>query len=103
MNWHDVPKDDDCDRVSRTEDFGVDGETMNEFKSQGYGEFAPAFVEGAILAAGCFWGVEHLFLNLEGVLSTEIVEAGSFWLAEEYHQEYLKKNPGGYICHVLRE
>lgn len=33
---------------------------------------------------------------------TEIVPAGRFWPAEEYHQDYLKKNPGGYFCHVLQ-
>ena len=25
-----------------------------------------------------------------------------FWPAEEYHQDYLQKNPGGYTCHYLR-
>ncbi len=199
-----------------------------DLESEGFGQFVPAFVEAgvievtddddgveavkepgasgteeAILAAGCFWGVEHLFLDLEGVLSTEvgyigghtknpgyrevttgktghaesvrlvfdpsrvsyaevldyffrlhdpttrnrqhndigtqyrsaifylseaqresaekvkaevdrsgvfknpvvteIVEAGPFWSAEEYHQDYLEKNPGGYQCHVLRD
>ena len=34
---------------------------------------------------------------------TEIVEAGPFWSAEEYHQDYLEKNPGGFQCHVLRD
>ena len=34
---------------------------------------------------------------------TEIVDAGPFARAEEYHQNYLKKNPGGYTCHYLRE
>ncbi len=34
---------------------------------------------------------------------TEIVPAGPFTLAEEYHQDYLKKNPGGYTCHYLRD
>ncbi len=33
---------------------------------------------------------------------TEIVTATRFWPAEEYHQKYLVKNPGGYNCHVLR-
>lgn len=32
---------------------------------------------------------------------TEITPAGRFWSAEEYHQDYLVKNPGGYFCHVL--
>jgi methionine-S-sulfoxide reductase len=35
-------------------------------------------------------------------LVTEIVKAGPFWRAEEYHQDYLVKNPGGYTCHYLR-
>ena len=26
-----------------------------------------------------------------------------FWSAEEYHQDYLVKNPGGYTCHYLRD
>jgi methionine-S-sulfoxide reductase len=32
-------------------------------------------------------------------LATEIRPAGEFWPAEEYHQDYLTKHPGGY-CHV---
>jgi peptide methionine sulfoxide reductase msrA/msrB len=34
---------------------------------------------------------------------TEIVMAAEFWPAEEYHQDYLKKNSGGYTCHFLRD
>jgi methionine-S-sulfoxide reductase len=34
---------------------------------------------------------------------TEITPAGPWWRAEEYHQDYLLKNPGGYTCHYLRE
>ena len=34
---------------------------------------------------------------------TEIVPAGEFWSAEDYHQKYLVKNPGGYTCHYLRD
>ena len=30
---------------------------------------------------------------------TEIIPLKSFYDAEEYHQDYLKKNPGGY-CHI---
>lgn len=33
---------------------------------------------------------------------TEITAAGEFFPAEDYHQDYLQKNPGGYNCHVLR-
>jgi peptide-methionine (S)-S-oxide reductase len=31
-----------------------------------------------------------------GRISTEISPAGEFWMAEEYHQQYLHKNPDGY-------
>ena len=31
-----------------------------------------------------------------GGITTEIVEAGPFYFAEEYHQQYLAKNPAGY-------
>lgn len=31
-----------------------------------------------------------------GAITTEIAPAGPFYLAEEYHQQYLVKNPGGY-------
>ena len=34
---------------------------------------------------------------------TEIVDAGTFTRAEEYHQKYLEKNPGGYTCHFMRD
>ena len=33
----------------------------------------------------------------------EIVDAGQFTLAEDYHQKYLEKHPGGYSCHFLRD
>ncbi len=36
-------------------------------------------------------------------LVTEITDVGSFTLAEDYHQHYLEKNPGGYTCHYLRD
>jgi methionine-S-sulfoxide reductase len=35
-------------------------------------------------------------------LSTEIVKAKTFYPAEDYHQKYLVKHPGGYDNHYLR-
>jgi peptide methionine sulfoxide reductase msrA/msrB len=36
-------------------------------------------------------------------LVTEIVDASTFTPAEDYHQDYLVKHPGGYTCHFMRE
>lgn len=48
-----------------------------------------AIYQGALIAAGC------------GEITTAIREAEgvTYWLAEQYHQKYLKKNPLGYDCH----
>jgi methionine-S-sulfoxide reductase len=32
---------------------------------------------------------------------TEITEAKEFWEAEDYHQDYFKKNPNHPACHVV--
>jgi peptide-methionine (S)-S-oxide reductase len=34
--------------------------------------------------------------NGYGEITTEIAKAGPFYYAEDYHQQYLAKNPGGY-------
>src|SRR5258706_12952972 len=34
---------------------------------------------------------------------TQVLEAGAFTRAEEYHQKYLVKHPGGYTCPYLRD
>jgi peptide-methionine (S)-S-oxide reductase len=31
-----------------------------------------------------------------GPVTTEVAAAGPFYYAEDYHQQYLSKNPGGY-------
>lgn len=36
-------------------------------------------------------------------VTTEIVTAGPFFSAEDYHQDYLQKHPHGYHCHFLRD
>ena len=35
-----------------------------------------------------------------GTITTEILEAPEFYYAEDYHQQYLAKNPHGYCCLV---
>jgi peptide-methionine (S)-S-oxide reductase len=39
---------------------------------------------------------ERLRAEGHGEISTEIAEAGPFYYAEDYHQQYLHKNPRGY-------
>lgn len=47
-------------------------------------EASRGMYQGALHAAG------------HGDITTEIAEAGPFYYAEAYHQQYLAKNPGGY-------
>ncbi len=37
-----------------------------------------------------------------GKVVTKVTPAGDFWEAEEEHQDYLLKHPGGYTCHFPR-
>ena len=37
-----------------------------------------------------------------GKIVTEVTPASEFYLAEEYHQDYLQKHPDGYTCHWIR-
>ncbi len=56
--------------------------------------------EAAERTRGAFQGV--LTAAGAGTITTEIVDAaqaGPFWYAEEEHQQYLDKNPGGYCNH----
>lgn len=39
----------------------------------------------------------------ERPIVTQVLPATKFYPAEEYHQDYLKKNPQGYTCHWLRD
>jgi methionine-S-sulfoxide reductase len=36
-------------------------------------------------------------------VTTSVETASAWYSAEEYHQDYLRKNPGGYTCHYLRD
>ena len=42
---------------------------------------------------------EKLSENNFGTITTEIIPASKFYYAEEYHQQYLAKNPNGYCGH----
>lgn len=45
-------------------------------------------------------------VNASGLYANPVVTTlepfKKFWTAEEYHQDYLRKNPGGYTCHYVR-
>jgi peptide methionine sulfoxide reductase MsrA len=60
------------------------------------------------LAGGCFWGLEKPDIaaifeekakNYAKPILTEVLPLKEYCKAEEYHQKYLDKNPGGY-CHI---
>jgi peptide-methionine (S)-S-oxide reductase len=38
----------------------------------------------------------------DGEVVTSLEQFSKFWPAEDYHQDYLQKNPGGYTCHYVR-
>lgn len=38
----------------------------------------------------------------EAPIVTRLERLSTFWPAEDYHQDYLRKNPGGYTCHFER-
>ena len=50
--------------------------------------------EAAKLSRDAF--AERLRTAGHGEITTEIADAGPFYYAEDYHQQYLGKNPGGY-------
>jgi len=39
---------------------------------------------------------QHALGKKRGAITTEIIDAPEFYFAEEYHQQYLAKNPNGY-------
>lgn len=38
----------------------------------------------------------------EAPIVTQLEPLQAFWVAEDYHQDYLQKNVGGYTCHYER-
>ncbi len=47
----------------------------------------------ADITASCKW---------PGKIVTEVTAASEFYVAEGYHQDYLKRHPNGYTCHFVR-
>ena len=43
--------------------------------------------------------IDSIRANYDRPIVTEVLPLDNFWPAEEYHQDYLDKNPGGY-CHI---
>jgi peptide-methionine (S)-S-oxide reductase len=52
--------------------------------------------QGRAAEAGRTAYQEQLDRSGFGEITTEIVEADAFYYAEDYHQQYLAKNPNGY-------
>ncbi len=63
-----------------------------QYRSAVYG--SPAQLEAAEASKAMFQA--ELAKAGYGEISTEIAEAGPFYYAEDYHQQYLAKNPNGY-------
>ena len=38
----------------------------------------------------------------EKPIATKLLPLEGYWTAEDYHQDYLKKNPTGYMCHFIK-
>ena len=56
--------------------------------------FSPAQMAQALAAKAAY--SQALAARGYGAVTTEIREAPKFYYAEDYHQQYLSKNPGGY-------
>ena len=46
--------------------------------------------------------ITHASQHWQKPIVTKLEKLDIFWPAEEYHQDYLQKNPGGYTCHFQR-
>jgi peptide-methionine (S)-S-oxide reductase len=58
--------------------------------------FVESYAQAAAAAASKASYQQALAAQGLGPITTEIVEAGPFYFAEDYHQQYLAKNPNGY-------
>ena len=60
------------------------------------GIYVTSGVQAAAAEASREAYAQALFAQGLGPITTEIAEAGPFYFAEDYHQQYLAKNPNGY-------
>jgi peptide methionine sulfoxide reductase msrA/msrB len=79
---------DPTQRNRQGNDVGTQYRSVVFYRDEGQRKAAESFV--AKLASGG---------RYSRPIATEVVKAMPFYPAEDYHQEYLRKNPGGY-CHV---
>ena len=72
------------------------GDTGTQYRSGVY-----VFSDAQRKAAEASKAVYEKALGKEGygAITTEILDAPTFYYAEDYHQQYLAKNPGGYCGH----
>lgn len=68
------------------------GDTGTQYRTGIY--FTDAEDETVILAS-----IDELQKNYQEKIAIEVKPLSSYYKAEEYHQKYLDKNPGGY-CHI---
>ena len=69
-------------------------ETRNRVHSLDVGDGLPPDSEAAERTRDAF--AERLGAAGFGEITTEIAQLGEFYYAEDYHQQYLAKNPDGY-------
>ena len=76
-----------------TQGFRQGNDVGTQYRSAIY-TCTPSQAKMATIAAAAFG--EQLELRGFGQVTTEITDAGPFYFAEEYHQQYLAKSPSGY-------
>jgi peptide-methionine (S)-S-oxide reductase len=76
-----------------TEGMRQGNDVGTQYRSAIYG-FTPSQVESALASREAYQGV--LTAAGHGPVTTEIAEAPAFYYAEDYHQQYLARNPNGY-------
>ena len=74
-----------------------------QFCDRGASYRSAIFVNGADQKTAAKAALAEAEAELGRPLATPVLTAGTFWPAEDYHQDYLQKNPGGYTCHFIRD